>query len=81
MVGLTVKKLVKDFDLRDANGDPLRINVSRLRKTFINRINEILDDDLVTTAVAAGNTPQVTGNVYLRPGEGSRRTGSSWGWL
>lgn len=73
MVGLTVKKLVKDFDLRDANGDPLRINVSRLRKTFINRINEILDDDLVTTAVAAGNTPQVTGNVYLRPGEGSKK--------
>ena len=73
MVGLTVKKLVKDFDLRDANGDPLRINVSRLRKTFINRINEILDDDLVTTAVAAGNTPQVTGNVYLRPGEGSQK--------
>lgn len=73
MVGLTVQKLVKDFDLRDANGEPSRINVSRLRKTFINRINEILDDDLVTTAVAAGNTPQVTGNVYLRPGEGSKK--------
>lgn len=73
MVGLTVKKLVKDFNLLDANGDPLRINVSRLRKTFINRINEILGDDLVATAVAAGNTPQVTGNIYLRPGEGSKK--------
>ena len=73
MVSLSVQKLVKDFDLRDANGDLLRINVSRLRKTFINRINEILDNDLVSTAAAAGNTPRVTGDVYLRPGEASQK--------
>lgn len=73
MVGDAVKKLVKQFDLRDTDGKPLRINISRLRKTFINRINEILDDDLVTTAAAAGNTPKVTGNIYLRPGETSKR--------
>lgn len=73
MVGDAVKKLVKQFDLRDADGKPLRINVSRLRKTFINRIYEILDDDLITTAAAAGNMPKVTGDIYLRAGEGSKR--------
>lgn len=73
----TLKKafaaLVKDYGLTDADGKPLRINISRLRKTFANRINEILGDDLVTTAIALGNTPQVAGSHYLRPGEGAQR--------
>jgi hypothetical protein len=70
---VATKKLIRRFDLQDAQGKPLRINVSRLRKTFVNRINEILGDDLVSTAVAAGNTPPVTASSYLRPGENAQK--------
>lgn len=65
--------LVKRFNLLDNDGKPLRINVSRLRKTFINRVYEILDGDIVSTASAAGNTVKVTDVNYLRPGENSQK--------
>jgi hypothetical protein len=64
--------LVEDYKLKDADGKPLRINVSRLRKTFVNRINEILDGDLAATAAAAGNQPRVTEHYYLRPGNDAK---------
>lgn len=70
---LAASKLVEKHGLVEPDGQPVRINCSRLRKTFINRINEILDNDVVTTAAAAGNTPQVTGTTYLRPGEDSKK--------
>jgi hypothetical protein len=73
MVAFSIKRLVADFDLKEDDGKPLRINISRLRKTFINRINEILGLDLITTAAAAGNSPRVTGNVYLRPDEDTQK--------
>jgi hypothetical protein len=72
------KKLVNDYGLHDSDGKPLRLNVSRLRKTFVNRVNEILEGDIVTTAIAAGNTPRVTSVNYLRPGEDSQR---NWKFL
>jgi hypothetical protein len=69
---MAIQKLVADYALTDRSGKPLRINVSRLRKTFVNRINEILDGDIHTTAIAAGNTPQVTDQHYLEPSEDTR---------
>lgn len=68
-----IKKLVADHGLTDIDGQPLRINISRLRKTFANRIFELLGDDLVTTAIALGNTPQVAGRNYLAPSGDARR--------
>jgi hypothetical protein len=68
-----VKLLVEQRGLLDADGKPMRINVRRLRKTFINRIFEILDGDVVATAVAAGDTVKVTDYNYLRPGEDAAR--------
>lgn len=65
--------LAERFDLKDPNGKALRVTVSTLRKTFVNRINEILGDDLAATAAAAGNSPAVAGTSYLRPGEAARR--------
>ena len=65
--------LVKRFNLVGADGKPMHINVSRLRKTFVNRIYEILDGDVVSTAVAAGDTVNVTMVNYLRPSEDSQR--------
>lgn len=71
-------ELIARYNLVDTDGRPLRINISRLRKTFINRIYEILDGDLATTAIAAGNTPQVTERNYLRPGDDSQK---NWKFL
>lgn len=65
--------LAEEYDLRDDNGDRLRINVSRLRKTFVNRMYELLDGNLALTAIAAGNTPRVTGTSYLRPGHEAKK--------
>jgi hypothetical protein len=73
-----IAKLVSDYELKDANGNPLRINVSILRQTFTNRMFEILDGDLVATASAAGNTPSVAGRHYMKPGENAER---NWKFL
>ncbi len=55
------RKLVTDYGLTDAHGKPLQLNISRLRKTFANRVFELLDGDLGSTAIALGNSPQVAG--------------------
>jgi hypothetical protein len=68
-----IKNLVSEYHLNDIDGKPLHINISRIRKTFANRIFELVDGDLVTTAIALGNTPQVAGRNYLVPGEEAKR--------
>jgi hypothetical protein len=70
---LAKNRLVTEYGLTDSNGEPLRLNVSRLRKTFANRIFELTDGDLATTSAALGNTPRVTDQNYLAPGENARR--------
>ena len=79
LLGVNIQKLINDYQLTDNDGLPLRINVSRLRKTFVNRINEITDGDLLTTAMAAGNTPRVAELSYLRPGEDAQKNWSFMG--
>jgi hypothetical protein len=66
-------RLVADYDLKNGDGKPLSINISRLRKTFANRIFELADGDLSATAAALGNTVRVTEKNYLAPGENARR--------
>ncbi|MGE7960999.1 hypothetical protein ACQKPC_01330 [Pseudomonas sp. NPDC089918] len=66
-------RFVELYDLKDCDGKPLRINISRLRKTFANRIFELTDGDLATTASALGNTPRVADQNYLAPSEDARR--------
>lgn len=73
-----VKVLVKRYSLVDTDGRPLRINVSRLRKTFVNRVYEILDGNVVATAAAAGDTVKVTSLNYLRPGDDAEK---NWKFL
>lgn len=65
MLEAAIKKLVADYELKDSDGSPLRLNVSRLRKTFANRVFEIVDGDIASTARALGNTPRVTDTNYL----------------
>lgn len=73
MLFKATSRLVAQYGLSDINGKPLRINVSRLRKTFANRIFELTDGDLSTTAAALGSTLQVTDRNYLAPDEDARR--------
>ncbi|GAB0075815.1 hypothetical protein TOC8171_12140 [Pseudomonas syringae] len=66
-------RLVDMHGLKNSDGEPLRVNISRLRKTFANRIFELTNGDLATTAAALGNTPRVTDQNYLAPSEDARR--------
>jgi hypothetical protein len=68
-----VVSLVARYNLTGSDGKPLRLNISRLRKTFANRIFELTDGDLATTAAALGNTLQVADQNYLAPGEVAHR--------
>lgn len=72
-LALAIKSLVKQHKLVDSDGQPMRINISRLRKTFVNRIYEILGGDVASTAVAAGDTVGVTLINYLRPGDDAQK--------
>lgn len=73
-----VKRLVREYDLRGDDGRPMQVNISRLRKTFVNRIFEILDGDVAATAAAAGNTATVTMRNYLRPSDEAQQ---NWRFL
>lgn len=72
-LGEAVTKLVTAHQLKDDDSKPMRINVSRLRKTFVNRVHEILDGDIMATAIAAGNSPATTMRHYLRPPEDAQK--------
>lgn len=76
-----INRFVIEYGLIDSDGKPLRINISRLRKTFANRIFELTDGDLATTAAALGNTPRVTDQNYLAVNEDARRNWKFMGEL
>ncbi|SFP45838.1 hypothetical protein SAMN05216229_12824 [Geopseudomonas sagittaria] len=73
MLARATDRLVAEHRLTGSDGQSLRINVSRLRKTFANRIFELSDGDLAVTAVALGNSPQVADRNYLAPNANVRR--------
>lgn len=74
----TFKKITKDYKLINDSGDPLEVNIPRLRTTFGNRVYEILDGDLVGTAAAMGNTLKVTDESYMKADENSKK---NWHFL
>jgi len=75
----SIKRLVAVHNLTGSDGLPIQISVSALRKTFVNRMYEILDGDVVASAAAAGNSPRVAELSYLRPGENSKKNWSFMG--
>lgn len=72
-VTVAATRLVAKHSLTDSNGQPLRINISRLRETFAGGIFELTGGDVATTAAALGNTLQVADQHYLAPSEEARR--------
>lgn len=66
VVSLSIERLIERRDLRADDGSPLKVNVSRLRKSFAKRAFRLSGADVVTTARMLGNTPRVADMNYLR---------------
>lgn len=56
---------IERSNLQDEDGKPLRVNVSRLRKTFENRIWALSGQDPFLTAKMAGHSVKVSNDHYL----------------
>lgn len=61
---LAVKSLVARHGLLGDDGLPLKVNLSRLRKSYFDRAQRVSGGDIVTTANLMGNTPRVAGTNY-----------------
>jgi len=60
-----IKKWVKEKDLKNDNGETLKVNISRFRKTFENRIWELSGGDPFVTAALANHSVKVSQTHYL----------------
>jgi integrase len=64
---------VRNKGLKNDDGEPLRVNISRLRKTFTNRIWELSGGDPFVTAALANHKVKVSQTHYLEaPKEAER---------
>lgn len=61
------RQLVEQYQLNDDSQQRLTINISRLRKTFSNRIFELAGNDPVVAAALAGHSVKVSDDHYLAP--------------
>jgi hypothetical protein len=64
MLGEAIKALVARHKLFGDDGKPLRVNLSRLRKSFFDRSLRVTDGDLTKTSNLMGNSPAVSGRHY-----------------
>lgn len=62
-----IKILIEKHTLLDDDGKALKVNLSRLRKTFVNRIFELSDQDPLVTARYGGHSVQTANNHYWIP--------------
>lgn len=70
-----ITKFRDEYDLRDEDGRALRINLSRIRKTYINGIYSLSGEDLLVTAQQAKHiNASTTDNHYLVAPESSKRS-------
>ncbi|WP_045408550.1 hypothetical protein [Vibrio jasicida] len=68
-----IASLIKEYDLKDEDGNPITVTTSRIRKTFINGIYELSGEDLVAAAHAARHQHQSTTDHYLRAPEEAKK--------
>jgi hypothetical protein len=66
-----LKHLVKSHKLVDDHGEELKISFRRLRKSWINRIYELSNQDFVITAALSGNSVNVSKTSYLEAPKGA----------
>lgn len=57
--------LIERHDLRGDDGKPLRLNLSRVRKTVEMRLFDLSGGDLIATAALMGHDPKVADTHYL----------------
>nr|WP_315233984.1 hypothetical protein [uncultured Albidiferax sp.] len=60
----TIDNLVQRHNLQGDDGQPMRLNLSRLRKSFFDRALRVADGDMAITANLMGNTPGVAETHY-----------------
>lgn len=71
--------VIERHDLLGDDGEPLRVNLSRLRKSRFDRALRLADGDMVVTANLMGNTPRVSGRDY--PSMNDARKAEAAGFL
>ena len=62
---VSAQRIIKRHDLLDEDGKPLHLNISRLRKTFAQRMWQLTGGDVVALSEKLGNTPAVAGQTYV----------------
>ena len=64
---IAIQSLVDKHKLLDDDGKPLKVNLSRLRKTFVNRIFDLSGGDPLVTARHGGHSMQTANSHYWEP--------------
>lgn len=72
-LGKKIVAIIKQHALQDEDGKPLDINISRIRKTFINGIYELSGEDILMSAKAAKHKGTETIDHYLEAPEKAKR--------
>jgi hypothetical protein len=71
-----IKALIKNHDLVDEDGKAISVNLSRIRKTFSNRIYELSGQNILVAAKSAKHDINTADNHYLEaPAEAKRNIG------
>ncbi|MGY6511984.1 hypothetical protein ACXIUH_23720 [Vibrio parahaemolyticus] len=68
-----IKKFIKEYDLKDEDGRSMKLNISRIRKTFINGMYELSGESLLITAQQAKHSGTSSLDYYLQAPEQSKR--------
>lgn len=62
---MAARSIIKRHGLLDEDGTPLQLTISRLRKTFAQRMWQLSGGDIATVSTQLGNTPTVAGRSYV----------------
>jgi hypothetical protein len=73
VLSLGIKTLAKHYELKDEDGKPIVINLSRIRKTFINGIYELSGENILVAASAAKHKGTESIDHYLEAPEQTKR--------
>lgn len=68
-----ITKFIKEYDLKDEDGKPIKVNLSRIRKTFINGIYELSGENILIAAQSAKHKGTGSIDHYLQAPEKSKR--------
>ncbi|MBF4438178.1 hypothetical protein ERJ77_27575, partial [Vibrio anguillarum] len=68
-----IKKFIKENDLKDEDGRSMKLNISRIRKTFINGMYELSGESLLIAAQQAKHSGTSSLDYYLQAPEQSKR--------